>query len=152
MIARSSPALTTDYLNHFGELVMLLEMAFDQPEAMDDIREWRPRSYLEHIGAMRSATGDIYRHGYAHVDPERRALLQETAANANRLGSAIVAALCDPMTRKERAEGILHLGCGVMHAHIRRLSAIISGKPLAHVDMPEQDAQAEIDDLLAQAG
>lgn len=130
---------------------MLLEMALDLPdEAMEDIRLWRPRTYLQHIAAMASA--DVCLRDYERIDPDRRALLLETAANANRLGSAIVAVLDDPATGRRRAEEILRLGGGVMHVHIRRLAAILGGRPLAPVDRPRLDAQDEIDALLAQAG
>ncbi|MSP83035.1 MAG: hypothetical protein EXQ94_08900 [Alphaproteobacteria bacterium] len=41
--------LATDYLNHFNEVVMLLEMVGAAPEFMDDVRTWKPRSYVEHF-------------------------------------------------------------------------------------------------------
>lgn len=41
--------LATDYLNHFNEVVMLLEMAPDMPEILEDAREWQPASYCEHF-------------------------------------------------------------------------------------------------------
>ena len=37
--------LATDYLNHFNEAVMLLEMIPDMPECADDFLEWHPLSY-----------------------------------------------------------------------------------------------------------
>src|SRR5262245_28249336 len=36
--------LATDYLNHFNEAIMLLEMIPDMPECADDFLEWRPLS------------------------------------------------------------------------------------------------------------
>ncbi len=41
--------LATDYLNHFNEVVMMLEMVADMPEMIEDVREWRPRSYPDHF-------------------------------------------------------------------------------------------------------
>ncbi|MEQ8708371.1 MAG: hypothetical protein RIC36_05225 [Rhodospirillales bacterium] len=41
--------LATDYLNHFNEVVMLLEMAPDMPEILEDARDWQPRTYCEHF-------------------------------------------------------------------------------------------------------
>lgn len=41
--------LATDYLNHFNEVVMLLEMAPDMPEILEDAREWCPASYCQHF-------------------------------------------------------------------------------------------------------
>lgn len=36
--------LATDYLNHFNEIVMLLEMIPDMPDILEDAKEWQPKS------------------------------------------------------------------------------------------------------------
>jgi len=36
----SQTLLATDYLNHFNEVVMLLEMIPDMPDMMDMVQEW----------------------------------------------------------------------------------------------------------------
>ncbi|MBT3660799.1 MAG: hypothetical protein HOB37_06510 [Rhodospirillaceae bacterium] len=41
--------LATDYLNHFNEIVMLLEMVADMPEILEDVKEWQPKSYKDHF-------------------------------------------------------------------------------------------------------
>lgn len=41
--------LATDYLNHFNEVVMLLEMIGDMPEMAEEILDWRPCPYEEHF-------------------------------------------------------------------------------------------------------
>lgn len=41
--------LATDYLNHFNEAVMLLDMVSDMPECVDDFLDWYPLSYVEHF-------------------------------------------------------------------------------------------------------
>lgn len=41
--------LATDYLNHFNEAVMLLEMIGDMPEMAEDILDWQPCPYEEHF-------------------------------------------------------------------------------------------------------
>ncbi|MDP6344006.1 MAG: hypothetical protein QF491_10780, partial [Alphaproteobacteria bacterium] len=41
--------LATDYLNHFNEIVMLLEMVPDMPEILDEAKEWQPKSYAAHF-------------------------------------------------------------------------------------------------------
>ncbi|WP_213030289.1 hypothetical protein, partial [Acinetobacter baumannii] len=37
--------LATDYLNHFNEAIMLLEMVPDMPECAEDFLAWTPLSY-----------------------------------------------------------------------------------------------------------
>ena len=41
--------LATDYLNHFNEIVMLVEMVPDVPECLEDARIWQPKSYIQHF-------------------------------------------------------------------------------------------------------
>jgi len=42
---QSPTGLATDYLNHFNEAIMLLEMIPDMPECAEDFLQWRPLSY-----------------------------------------------------------------------------------------------------------
>jgi len=41
--------LATDYLNHFNEIVMLLELVADMPDCLEDALEWKPKSYEDHF-------------------------------------------------------------------------------------------------------
>ena len=41
--------LATDYLNHFNEIVMLMEMVPDMPDIAEDTYEWEPKSYPQHF-------------------------------------------------------------------------------------------------------
>src|SRR3979411_394014 len=43
--------LATDYLNHFNEAIMLLEMIPDMPECAEYFLLWYPLSYREHFMA-----------------------------------------------------------------------------------------------------
>ena len=58
--ANINPAtgLSTDYLNHFTEAIMLLEMLSSCPECLDDFLGWRPKSYREHFAASRFSDRD----------------------------------------------------------------------------------------------
>lgn len=47
--------LTTDYFNHFNEVVMMFSMVGDVPEVLSDIDEWDFKSYREHF--MESGLG-----------------------------------------------------------------------------------------------
>lgn len=44
-----SSFLATDYLNHFNEVVMLMEMVPDMPDMAEDVMAWEPCSYTEHF-------------------------------------------------------------------------------------------------------
>ena len=51
--------LATDYLNHFNEAIMLLEMVPDLPECIDDFLGWEPMSYREHFEASNFKARDL---------------------------------------------------------------------------------------------
>ena len=51
--------LATDYLNHFNEVVMLLEMIPDMPELLIDAHEWTPKSYKDHFRDSTIADKDL---------------------------------------------------------------------------------------------
>src|ERR1700731_1437007 len=60
--------LATDYLNHFNEAVMLLEMIPDMPECAEDFLVWRPRSYAEHFTASNLKARDLAISAYNTAD------------------------------------------------------------------------------------
>jgi hypothetical protein len=59
--------LATDYLNHFNEIVMLLEMVPDMPELLEEAKEWRPKSYVEHFAGSASPFHTLAAELYPHV-------------------------------------------------------------------------------------
>ena len=59
--------LATDYLNHFNEIVMTLEMIPDMPELLEDAREWRPRTYPEHFRESGFTDRELAIEAYEHV-------------------------------------------------------------------------------------
>ena len=65
--------LATDYLNHFNEAIMLLEMVPDMPECADDFLQWSPLSYAEHFTASNFKARDLAISAYESADPDIRA-------------------------------------------------------------------------------
>lgn len=59
--------LATDYLNHFNEIVMLLEMIPDMAECYDDAMEWQPKSYQDHFRDSQFRDRDLAVEAYEHV-------------------------------------------------------------------------------------
>ncbi len=41
--------LATDYLNHFNEVAMLVDMLPSMPDVAEDVLEWRPVTYPDHF-------------------------------------------------------------------------------------------------------
>ena len=87
--------LSTDYLNHFTEVVMMLEMAGAIPEYLDDLKAWRPKTYVEHFKLSAFSGRDAVIGAYQAADPARRRALDEAAATLN----SVLAALRDTVVQ-----------------------------------------------------
>jgi len=60
--------LATDYLNHFNEAIMLLEMIPDMPECAEDFLTWTPLTYAEHFWASNFKARDLAIEAYELSD------------------------------------------------------------------------------------
>ena len=45
----TSTLLATDYLNHFNEVIMLIEMVPDMTDIIEDVLAWQPRTYVQYF-------------------------------------------------------------------------------------------------------
>ncbi|WGS00915.1 hypothetical protein MTX26_08870 [Bradyrhizobium sp. ISRA443] len=85
--------LATDYLNHFNEAIMLLEMIPDMPECASDFLEWRPLSYAEHFTASGFKARDLAIEAYQMADGEIRAEFDQLTASMTRILLEVGAAM-----------------------------------------------------------
>ena len=70
--------LATDYLNHFGEIIMLIEMAVMMPECREDALAWEPKSYCDHFLGSGLSAPDVYIAAYEAAPMEYRFPFDET--------------------------------------------------------------------------
>jgi hypothetical protein len=75
--------LSTDYLNHFTEAIMMLDMLASTPECVDDLRAWRPKTYVEHFTGSRFKDRDAVIRAYEAADPAVRDALDRVSATLN---------------------------------------------------------------------
>lgn len=151
--ANINPAtgLATDYLNHFNEVVMLLEMLPAMPECAEDVLEWSPADYETHFENSSFSERQLAILAY-HAAPVRlRSHLESLVAgiNAAVLSSQdMIRAAASPsdvaFELAERATNeikpLIAMASGVIHGHISTL------------DVPAHEGsetQAEIDALFA---
>lgn len=83
--------LATDYLNHFNEIVMLLEMIPDMPEIIEDAKAWEPLGYQDHFRRSGFADRDLAIEAYDHVPPRFREPFETTIAQLNELIASTIA-------------------------------------------------------------
>lgn len=137
--ANINPAtgLATDYLNHFNEAIMLLEMVPDMPECFKDFAAWRPLSYAEHFHASNFRGKQLAIRAYETADPAIRA---DFDAVTDAL-TAVLVAVADGMRSASRDETRARLAreaLGWVKPLVGRAGGIINGRP----------AQDDIDALL----
>src|SRR5580692_2380293 len=85
--------LATDYLNHFNEAIMLLEMIPDMPECSEDFLQWHPLSYAEHFTASNFKARDLAISAYESADADVRAefdqMTETMTSILNEVGTAM---------------------------------------------------------------
>ena len=133
--------LATDYLNHFNEIIMLVELIPDMPDCLEDAKCWAPKTYPEHFRDSGFSDADLAILAYEHAPARYRQPFDETIAHLN----AVVA---EGLIRIEAAvEGgesdRLQLMADQVCGQLRRLSDVANG--IIHgfgstVDQSEVDA------------
>jgi len=77
--------LATDYLNHFNEVVMTLEMLADMPELLDEAKEWAPKAYKDHFRDSTIADKELAIEAYDHVPPKFKVPFEQNIDKINQL-------------------------------------------------------------------
>jgi hypothetical protein len=96
--------LATDYLNHFNEAIMLLEMIPDMPDCATDFLEWRPLSYAEHFIASNFKARDLAIEAYESTEPELRAEFDHMTETMTNILTAVSQAMREVNQDSTRAK------------------------------------------------
>jgi hypothetical protein len=122
--------LATDYLNHFNEIVMLLDMVPTMPECIEDAKAWAPKSYEEHFQDSVFTDKDLAILAYQNAPPQFREPFDDTVAAMNNLVAQGLIAIEASIATGEpgRIELAVSDISGKLQSRIDRCSAIINGK------------------------
>ena len=93
--------LATDYLNHFNEAIMLLEMVPDMPECAEDFLTWTPLTYAEHFWASNFKARDLAIEAYELSDA--RTAFDNITATMTSILTAVGTAMREARQDKTRA-------------------------------------------------
>src|SRR4030095_15789645 len=77
--------LATDYLNHFNEAIMLLDLLPQMPECIVELIGWEPLTYEEHFHASHFKDRELAVSAYEAAEPIARIRLDELADTMNAL-------------------------------------------------------------------
>jgi len=73
--------LATDYLNHFNEIAMLLELLPQMPECAADVIDWQPASYIEHFRKSNFQGKDLAIAAYGCLDSNLKVAFETVIAD-----------------------------------------------------------------------
>ena len=125
--------LATDYLNHFNEAVMLLEMVPDMPECAEDFLTWSPLSYAEHFWASNFKARDLAIEAYESADPAIRAEFDKLTATMTSILTAVGAAMREAQQDKTRAT-LAEQATGWVKPLVMLAGGVINGNALSDVE------------------
>lgn len=149
--------LTTDYLNHFSGVLMLMEMLPSAPaEFAEDVLAWSPLSYVEHFEVTGFRDKELAVRAYEHAPYDVRVAFDKVIDDLNSTLVDVLGAIETSMQARETA-GLAELCARVtpeVRALINKAADIInqgaSNVVALHQDETEncaEDAQEEIDAL-----
>ena len=149
--ANINPAtgLASDYLNHFNEAIMLLEMLSSCPGCLDDIRGWRPMSYREHFEASRFKGRALAIAAYDAADPSLRGCLDILAGTMTAVLEATRAAMSAEIP-PDAAVALAERAAALLRPLVARAGAVINGNDDADGSDP-MTPQAVVDGLMKSA-
>ena len=105
MAANINPrtGLATDYLNHFNEAIMLLEMIPDMPDCYELFLEWHPLSYAEHFIASNFKGRDLAIAAYEAANPAVRSEFDTVVSTMTSILTAVGEAMGGTLQDRTRA-------------------------------------------------
>ena len=118
--------LATDYLNHFNEAIMLLEMIPDMPDCAEDFLAWCPLSYREHFLASNFKARDLAISAYESADPDVRLKFEQITDTMTSILSAVSAAMRQVSLDKTRAT-LANRAVGWLKPLVGAAGAVING-------------------------
>jgi len=119
--------LASDYLNHFNEAIMLLELLLSYPECIHDFLAWKPMSYRNHFAASRLTGRDIAIAAYDAADPRLRRSMDALASRMNAVLEATRVAISANLPPEQTA-ALAERAVACLRPLVARAGAVINGE------------------------
>jgi hypothetical protein len=144
--------LASDYLNHFHELVMLLEAIASEPQSFaDDLLSWRPLTYEEHFSESGFRDKNLAIAAYRRAPPKIRARFDEAVARLHGEALTLVAEVASELGGSKRLDKTCASAAARLRVLIDEANAIANGDTLSDGRDPDAigdvGGQAAIDAL-----
>lgn len=135
--------LATDYLNHFNEAIMLLEMLSTMPDCVEDFIAWHPMTYHEHFAASHFKARELAISAYDVANPAARQRLDELAEAMNAILLATREALRLELS-PETAGTLAEQASGWLRPLVARAGAVINGQHICPVEETADDDTPQV--------
>jgi len=135
--------LATDYLNHFNEVVMTLEMLADMPELLEEAQMWAPKAYKDHFRDSTIADKELAIEAFDHAPPKFKTPFEQNIAKINHLISTSVERLSSDIEAGDM--DLVRTNAKALSQVIQRLMDMCSAN--IHGSATTMD-QSEIDNLI----
>lgn len=123
--------LASDYLNHLYEPLLILEHLDSDPDLLDDLAEWQPRSYMRHFDRSGRSDRDVVLDSYRGAHPGIRTQFDALAREA---GEALATALPNLLDKARGGDDVAQHAAvlaGMLRRYIQALDSIIHGRDQA---------------------
>jgi hypothetical protein len=131
--------LATDYLNHFNEAIMLLELIPDMPDCYELFLEWQPLSYAEHFIKSNFKARDLAIASYESARPQIRTEFDALVANMTQILTTVGDAMRTVQQDRTRAM-LAEQAAGWVKPMVGTAGGIINGR----------DHESDVDSIMAQ--
>jgi len=139
--------LATDYLNHFNEIVMLMEMVPDMPELLEEAVDWSPKSYSEHFEESGFQAKDLAIKAYelapAAFKSPFDSVCREMQATIKATVGALVAVNVVERGLSPAAQALIRGRIETLQTLLMKLNQLIHGKLEEVVDTKVPEAEQE---------
>lgn len=131
--------LATDYLNHFNEAIMLLELIPDMPDCYELFLEWQPLTYAEHFIKSNFKARDLAIAAYESARPDIRAEFDGLIGNMTRILTTVGDAMRQVQQDHSRAM-LAEQAAGWVKPMVGTAGGIINGR----------NQESDVDSIMAQ--
>jgi len=132
--------LTTDYLNHFSEIIMLLELVPSAPSQFAaELAEWEHESYEEHFTHSGFRDKELAIVGYRNAPEEVRRAFDSSVADLEQEMVLLLKQVQDRIAEGD-ASGLSEL-CSESVPRLQGLVGVISG--IVNGEVPETDDEEQ---------
>jgi hypothetical protein len=151
-VAAGCAGLSNDFLNHYSEVLMLIEMAACDPSVGDDLAEWQPLGYRAYFAASELRRASAALAAYDALPEARRQAFEKLVAGMDSLAIMAVFALQPPSAAEDTLDVVRETVPALRNLIAKAGAFLNSGGQDLAPDSEAEEAQAVIDRIIEQAG